>query len=75
MLDIGCGTGLCLPLLHEKVGPTGTIIGVDASEQMLDVAADRVTENGWANVQLIAAPVADAIHRAPSGRRDLLRGA
>lgn len=60
VLDVGCGTGLCLPLLHEKVGPTGTIIGIDASEQMLTVAADRVTENGWRNVQLIAAPVADA---------------
>lgn len=46
VLDVGCGTGLCLRLLHEKVGPTGTIIGVDASEQMLQVAADRVTESG-----------------------------
>ena len=61
VLDIGCGTGLCLPLLHEKVGPTGTIIGIDASEQMLKVAANRVTQNGWSNVQLITAPVADAV--------------
>jgi ubiquinone/menaquinone biosynthesis C-methylase UbiE len=60
VLDVGCGTGLCLPLLHEKVGPTGTIIGIDASEQMLKVAADRVTENGWSNVKLITAPVAEA---------------
>jgi ubiquinone/menaquinone biosynthesis C-methylase UbiE len=42
----GCGTGLCLPNLHEKVGPTGTIIGIDASEQMLNVAADRV-QSSW----------------------------
>jgi len=47
-------------LLHDRVGPTGTIIGIDASEQMLKVAADRVAENGWSNVQLITAPVADA---------------
>jgi len=60
VLDVGCGTGLCLPLLHDKVGPTGTIIGIDASGQMLKVAADRVTEHGWSNVQLVAAPVADA---------------
>ena len=40
VLDVGCGTGLCLPLLREKVGPGGTIVGIDASEQMLQVAAD-----------------------------------
>ena len=45
VLDVGCGTGLCLPLLHDKVGPAGTIIGIDASAQMLKVAADRVAEN------------------------------
>ena len=46
VLDVGCGTGLCLPLLQHKVGPTGAIIGIDESEQMLDVAADRVAEHG-----------------------------
>jgi demethylmenaquinone methyltransferase/2-methoxy-6-polyprenyl-1,4-benzoquinol methylase len=60
VLDVGCGTGLCAPLLHRKVGPAGTIIGIDESEQMLAVAAHRVTEHGWDNVRLIAAPVATA---------------
>ncbi len=60
VLDVGCGTGLCMPLLHDKVGPTGAIIGIDASDQMLHVAADRVAEHGWDNVDLIAAPVATA---------------
>jgi ubiquinone/menaquinone biosynthesis C-methylase UbiE len=60
VLDVGCGTGLCLPLLQHKVGPTGAIIGIDESEQMLDVAADRIAEHGWDNVRLIAAPVAHA---------------
>ena len=60
VLDVGCGTGLCLPLLQHKVGPTGAIIGIDASEQMLRVAADRIAEHGWDNVALIAAPVATA---------------
>ena len=60
VLDVGCGTGLCLPLLQHKVGPTGAIVGIDASEQMLEVAATRVAEHGWDNVRLVAAPVADA---------------
>ena len=60
VLDVGCGTGLCLPLLQHKVGRTGAIIGIDASEQMLQVAADRIAAHGWDNVHLIAAPVAHA---------------
>jgi demethylmenaquinone methyltransferase/2-methoxy-6-polyprenyl-1,4-benzoquinol methylase len=44
VLDVGCGTGLCAPLLHRQVGPTGTVIGIDESGQMLAVAADRVTD-------------------------------
>jgi len=35
VLDVGCGTGLCLPLLQDKVGPDGATVGIDASEQML----------------------------------------
>ena len=60
VLDVGCGTGLCLPMLQDKVGPTGTIVGIDASEQMLQVAADRVTAHGWDNVRLVATPAEQA---------------
>jgi ubiquinone/menaquinone biosynthesis C-methylase UbiE len=60
VLDVGCGTGLCLPLLQDKVGPTGTIVGIDASEQMLRVAGDRVAARGWDNVRLVAAPAESA---------------
>jgi demethylmenaquinone methyltransferase/2-methoxy-6-polyprenyl-1,4-benzoquinol methylase len=56
VLDIGCGTGLCLPLLRDKVGAGGTIVGIDASEQMLRLARDRVAARGWANVRLLAGP-------------------
>jgi trans-aconitate methyltransferase len=57
VLDVGCGTGLCLPLLQRKLGPTGAIVGIDASEQMLDLAAQRCSTNNWNNVRLIAASV------------------
>ena len=60
VLDVGCGTGLCFPLLQHKLGPTGTIIGIDASSQMLHVAADRIADNGWNNVDLVTAPLATA---------------
>jgi ubiquinone/menaquinone biosynthesis C-methylase UbiE len=60
VLDVGCGTGLCLPLLREKVGPAGSIVGIDASAEMLSHAVHRVAEWGWNNVELIAAPIAEA---------------
>ena len=61
VLDIGCGTGLCMPGLQHKIGPTGTIIGIDASPDMLDLAAQRISDNGWRNVHLINAPVDQAV--------------
>jgi len=61
VLDVGCGTGLCMPGLQQKIGPDGTIIGVDASPDMLGLAAERVNQNGWRNVHLIAAPVDEAV--------------
>ncbi len=60
VLDVGCGTGLCLPLLQRKVGASGVIVGIDESEQMLQVAGERVAAHGWDNVRLVAAPVARA---------------
>ncbi|PZS40066.1 MAG: hypothetical protein DLM62_04855, partial [Pseudonocardiales bacterium] len=60
VLDVGCGTGLCLALLHRKVGASGMIVGIDESEQMLQVARERVAAHGWGNVRLLAAPVARA---------------
>jgi demethylmenaquinone methyltransferase/2-methoxy-6-polyprenyl-1,4-benzoquinol methylase len=55
VLDVGCGTGLCIPSLRDKVGPTGTIVGIDASEQMLRLAHEKVTARGWGNVRLVQA--------------------
>jgi demethylmenaquinone methyltransferase/2-methoxy-6-polyprenyl-1,4-benzoquinol methylase len=57
VLDLGCGTGLNLPLLLEKVGAEGHVIGLDRSSSMLAVARDRVRRNGWSNVSLLEADV------------------
>lgn len=57
VLDVGCGTGLCFPLLEAKIGSAGRLIGIDESRDMLRVASDHVKDNAWANVELITAPV------------------
>jgi ubiquinone/menaquinone biosynthesis C-methylase UbiE len=55
VLDLGCGTGLSLPLLERAIGPRGHIVGVDLSPDMLGRARERVARHGWQNVTLIEA--------------------
>jgi ubiquinone/menaquinone biosynthesis C-methylase UbiE len=53
VLDLGCGTGLSLPLLREGVGDSGRVYGVELSPEMLAQARARAL--GWANVRLLEA--------------------
>ncbi len=52
VLDVPCGTGANLPWLRDAVGPTGRVIGCDASPGMLRRARDKVGTHGWDNVEL-----------------------
>ena len=63
VLDAGCGPGFYVSETLERVGPEGSVVGVDASEPMLALAAKRC--EGHANVafhpgDVTALPVADA---------------
>jgi ubiquinone/menaquinone biosynthesis C-methylase UbiE len=60
VLDVACGTGASLPALAERVGPTGLVVGVDLSPDMLAIAAERVRARGLDNVTLIETAVEDA---------------
>jgi ubiquinone/menaquinone biosynthesis C-methylase UbiE len=53
VLEIGAGTGRNFPYLVEAVGPSGTVIGVDASAGMLAKARKLIERHGWSNVQLL----------------------
>jgi demethylmenaquinone methyltransferase/2-methoxy-6-polyprenyl-1,4-benzoquinol methylase len=56
VLDVGCGTGLSLALLRERVGDGGHVYGFDHSAEMLEQARARVAAAGWSNVTLLASP-------------------
>ena len=63
VLDVGCGPGFYCAELAEEVGLDGSIVGLDASTQMLSLAARRC--EGYGNVALHQAdatslPVGDA---------------
>ncbi|EMA01565.1 class I SAM-dependent methyltransferase [Haloferax denitrificans] len=53
VVEMGCGTGANLPYLAERVGPAGTVVGVDFSPGVLDVARERTRE--YPNVHLVRA--------------------
>jgi len=59
IIEIGCGTGMNFPLLQEKIGPDGRIIGIDLSEAMLEQAEKRINAAGWSNVELVHSSAAD----------------
>ena len=61
VLDVGCGTGLCFERVRARVGEEGVVVGVDASRDMLAMAAARVRDRGWTNVVLVRAPVEEAV--------------
>ncbi len=58
VVDLGTGTGWNLTRLAEAVGPTGHVIGVDISPEMLDRARRRTESHGLDNVDLIEADIA-----------------
>ncbi len=55
VLDLGCGTGLDLPLLHAGLGPEGLAVALDASAPMLAAAGRRAVRLGWRRVHLVRA--------------------
>jgi ubiquinone/menaquinone biosynthesis C-methylase UbiE len=53
VLEVGAGTGRNFPYLVEAVGPSGSVIGLDASAGMLREARKLVERHGWSNVSLL----------------------
>lgn len=66
VLDLGCGTGLSLPLLREAVGAQGRVVGIEQSPEMIEQARRRVAAKHWKNVSLHCAPVEDARLHEPA---------
>ena len=52
VLDLGCGTGLDLPFLSQKVGPKGCVAGYDLSCGMLNRANKRIDCLKYGNITL-----------------------
>jgi SAM-dependent methyltransferase len=53
VLDLGSGGGIDLILSARRVGETGTVYGLDMTDEMLALAGKNVREAGVANVHLL----------------------
>lgn len=71
VLDVGCGPGSITLDLARAVGPTGRVVGIDVSEQVLDLAREAAAARGdsrttWVRGDAAALPVetgsADVVH-------------
>lgn len=66
-VDLGTGTGMALPELSRAVGPSGRVVGVDLSPEMLGRARQRCDREGLSNVELVRADVGE--YAFPEGVR------
>jgi SAM-dependent methyltransferase len=60
VLDIGCGPGDVSFIAARLVGPTGTVLGVDAAPAMIELAGARAIEKNLPTVHFIQTTI-DAI--------------
>ena len=58
-LDVCCGTGDLAIELRRAVGPGGRVVGLDFSEQMLDVARAKSAAVEWMQGDALELPFAD----------------
>src|SRR5687767_10981538 len=68
-LDVACGSGTLTRELARAVGPTGSVLGVDLSDGMLELARRRGVPAGSASPEYrqgdaLALPVVDAAYDA-----------
>lgn len=51
VLDVGCGPGFCTRDIAGIVGPTGRVIGVDASARFLGYFQSQIAAQGLTNIE------------------------
>ena len=65
VLDVGCGPGDVSFVAARLVGPEGTVLGIDAAADILDLARTRATEQGLRSVRFEQTTVGDLVLDEP----------
>lgn len=61
VLDVGSGTGLSFEAILSRIGPSGHLVGVEQSPEMMAQARARVARQQWANVTLVESALEDVV--------------
>jgi SAM-dependent methyltransferase len=56
-VDLGCGGGHVTTELARRVGPSGSVLGIDLDEELLALARDEAGAQQLANVTFLVSPV------------------
>ena len=59
VLDLGSGAGADVLISARRVGPTGKAIGLDMTDEMLDLARANAAEAGVENVEFVKGYIED----------------
>jgi ubiquinone/menaquinone biosynthesis C-methylase UbiE len=59
VLDVGCGPGDVSFVAAKLVGPTGSVVGVDAAPEVVELARTRAAEAGLSTVSFEPATIPD----------------
>ena len=59
VVDLGSGAGLDILLAAQRVGPTGRVIGIDMTQEMIDKAQQNIAASGLDNVEVRQALIED----------------
>jgi 2-polyprenyl-3-methyl-5-hydroxy-6-metoxy-1,4-benzoquinol methylase len=59
VLDVGCGPGDVSFVAARLVGPEGAVIGIDAADDIIELARDRAAEHGLTSVRFEQTTVGD----------------
>jgi ubiquinone/menaquinone biosynthesis C-methylase UbiE len=70
VIDLGCGPQGILDLLSERVGPDGTVVGLERNERVLQQARTFVADNHLTNVEVLQGDA--KVTRLPRGSFDLV---
>lgn len=53
VVDLGCGAGFDTLIAAQRVGPTGRVIGIDMTDEMLARAREGVEQSGQSHVEIL----------------------
>ncbi|MEQ1562809.1 MAG: arsenite methyltransferase, partial [Nitrospiraceae bacterium] len=59
VLDLGSGGGIDVLLSARRVGPTGTVYGLDMTDEMLALARENQHKSGVQNVEFLKGEIED----------------